>query len=389
MVKKKFLQRALSLLIGCSMSLPLFACGGSNNAEDDIFVRESKYLSLTEFDSPVSLVDYRVTDYLSADPSMTVTKFLPGTTARLDKGQPVALGYFLDNPEGWEVLSAEVEVSETEDFTSIVQTQIIPLDTTWVDVYNLKTGQQYYFRVNMSLDNGKIHTKTGSFKTAANTPRFINLDGASNVRDIGGWVTEDGKTIKQGLLYRGGEIDGGKNTGHPDFCLTEKGIEQLLSFGIATDFDLRSESNKVSEYSILGSSVHREFYDAHQYQSVFNASYKPFLRKMFADLANPDAYPVYLHCTHGVDRAGTMSLLIEALLGLSKDDLVRDYELSAFYYNYAHVNRNFQNGGNVLDLIAGLESYEGETLAEKCATFLLSVGVTQEEIDTIRTIFLG
>ena len=83
-----------------------------------------------------------------------------------------------------------------------------------------------------------------------------------------------------------------------------------------------------------------------------------------------------------------MSLLIEALLGLSKDNLVRDYELSAFYYNYKHVNRETQNGGNVLDLIEGLEKYEGETLKDKCAAFLLSVGVTQDEIDSIRNIFL-
>ena len=388
MTKKKFLQSALALLIGCSMSLPLFACGGKDADTDDVFIHESESVTVTQFDAPVSLVDYRVTQYLSADPSIKVTEFLPSGNERLDKGSPVSIEYAFENPDCLEVLSVDVEVSEMEDFLSIIQTKSITGGQTAADFYNLKTGQQYYFRVNVALENGKIHTKTGSFETAANTPRFINLDGASNVRDIGGWKTEDGKTIKQGLLYRGGEIDGGKNKGHPDFCLTEKGIEQLLALGIETDFDLRSEENKASEYSILGSGVHREFYNAKHYQSVFNASYKPFLRKQFSDLANPDAYPVYLHCTHGVDRAGTMSLLIEALLGLSKDNLVRDYELSAFYYNYKHVNRETQNGGNVLDLIEGLEKYEGETLKDKCAAFLLSVGVTQDEIDSIRNIFL-
>ena len=381
---KKFLQRALALLIGCSMSLPLFSC----NEPDSPFVHDSKYMTVTKFDEPVSLVDYRVTEYLSADPSVMVTNFLPGNTDRLDKGSPVSIGYIFETPNHQEILSVDVEISETEDFTSIVQTASINSRQPTADIYNLKTSQQYYFRVNVTLDNGKIHTKAGAFETAA-TPRFINLDGASNVRDIGGWTTEAGKVIKQGLLYRGGEIDGGKNTGHPDFCLTETGIEQLLALGIATDFDLRSEDVKVSDYSILGSGVHREFYNAHHYQAVFNASYKPFLRKQFSDLANPDAYPIYLHCTHGVDRAGTMSFLIEALLGLSKENLIRDYELSAFYYNYAHVNRKLQNGGNILELLAGLEKYEGETLKDKCATFLLSVGVTQEEIDSIRSIFLG
>ena len=75
-------------------------------------------------------------------------------------------------------------------------------------------------------------------------------------------------------------------------------------------------------------------------------------------------------------------------MGVSKENLIRDYELSAFYYNYAHVNRNVQNGGNVLTLVERLEAFEGKTLADKTATFLRSVGVTEAEILSIRSIFL-
>ena len=74
---------------------------------------------------------------------------------------------------------------------------------------------------------------------------------------------------------------------------------------------------------------------------------------------------------------------------MAKEDLIRDYELSAFYPNYTHVNRNMQNGGNVLELIERLEAFEGETLAQKTAAFLRSVGVTDTEIASIRSIFLG
>ena len=98
---------------------------------------------------------------------------------------------------------------------------------------------------------------------------------------------------------------------------------------------------------------------------------------------------MYLHCTHGVDRAGTTTLLLEALLGVSKDDLIRDYELSAFYHNYAHVYRYLDNGGTIMGLLAELEKYEGESLSEKTANFMQSIGVTAEEIESIRTIFLG
>jgi hypothetical protein len=90
-----------------------------------------------------------------------------------------------------------------------------------------------------------------------------------------------------------------------------------------------------------------------------------------------------------VDRAGSTTLILESLLGVAEADLIRDYELSAFYYNYTHVNRNTENGGNILKLIEKLKEYEGETLADKTAAFLLSIGVTQTEIDSIRNIFLG
>lgn len=200
---------------------------------------------------------------------------------------------------------------------------------------------------------------------------------------------EDGKTVKQGLLYRGSEIDGGKNKGHADFCLTSKGIQQLRALGIKTDFDLRSEETKVGEYSILGTDVARTFYNAPQYQSFMSAYAAETVRKIFSNLAKPDAYPIYLHCTHGVDRAGSTALILESLLGVAKENLIRDYELSAFYPSYVHVNRETQNGGNVLELIARLEAFEGETLAEKTAAFLRSVGVTDAEIASIRSIFLG
>ena len=392
MLRKKFLRNAAALTVGCLMSFSFFACGTEENPDPATNVyNDSKHIALLSFEEPVSLVSPSVTAYLNAEPDESVSGFLYGSSAknRMDKGLPVDIEYVFDNPTGFEIAEEKIEVSKTRDFSSVEQTVYAQSRRNDpISLYNLYTNAQYYYRVTVTLENGDVHKKIGQFETAA-SPRFINLDGACNVRDIGGWTTESGKTVKQGLLYRGSEIDGGKNTGHVDFCLTEKGVEQLRALGIKTDFDLREESCKVGEYSILGEDVSRNFYNAPQYQSALNESNAETVRKLFSDLANPEAYPAYIHCTHGVDRAGTASLLLESLLGVAKEDLVRDYELSAFYYNYAHVNRSLENGGNVLKLLERLEKYEGETLADKAATFLLSVGVTQAEIDSIRNIFLG
>ena len=389
MNRKNLLRKLLTLAIGGMMMFSTVACNNGGEASSDaLIISESSEISMTEFSAPVSLLPWSVEEYLSADPEQLVTRYLVGGDIRTDKGAPVTVEYSFGRLDGRAVVEEKLELSSEPDFSSIEQTLYFASRRPQVEIYNLKTGATYYYRVVVELDNGETHIKTASFETKKSL-RFISLDGACNVRDIGGWTTEDGKTIKQGLLYRGSEIDGGKNTGHVDFCLTDKGIEQLRALGIKTDFDLRSESTKVGEYSVLGQDVTRTFYNAPQYQSFFASNNKETVRKIFSDLAKPEAYPVYLHCTHGVDRAGSTALLIESLLGVSKVDLIRDYELSAFYYNYAQVNRNIQTGGNVLTMLERLEEFEGATLAEKTENFLLSVGVTSEEISSIRTIFLG
>lgn len=392
-------MKKIIALLTCICSLgACTACdkllGGSSDLNSDsIESTESVDMSeeygfeiVSQFDEPVSLLDNAVLSYLQSDGNEMVTSFLPSGSYRLDKGNPVVFQY--DVKALRDVALAQVEVSTDENFANIVATENFLMRDTQAYVYNLMPGTHYYFRISVFMNDGATLTKSGEFSTAQSL-RFISLDGASNVRDIGGWKTESGKTIKYGMLFRGGEIDGGKNTGHPDFRLTKEGIAQLRAFGIKTDLDLRSEDVKVSEFSILGSDVTRTFYDAAQYEAILKPSNAEKIRKIFSTLAKPEAYPVYLHCTHGVDRAGSTTMMLEALLGVAKADLIRDYELSAFYHNYKHVNRELNNGGTLLALIAGLEAYEGETLADKTANFLLSVGVTQAEIDSIRNILLN
>lgn len=393
MSKKKLIKTltALSLCL-CSVTaasaceLPFLP---NNSTETSSTMKSDITITVPEFTTPVSLIHDEVALYMQADASELVTPYLPADNTRCDQGQPVTFQYRTEQTGNASMKKARIEFSFTEDFKNIEHVEHFTSVARDLKVYNLQTGKQYYFRLTATFDNDTVATTTGSLETAA-SPRFIRLNGASNVRDIGGWKTEDGKTVKQGLLYRGGEIDGGKNTGHADFCLTTKGIQQLRALGIKTDFDLRSESNKVGEYSILGEDVSRTFYNAEQYEAITLPINAEKERKIFSDLAKPESYPIYLHCTHGVDRAGSTSLILEALLGVSKEDLIRDYELSAFYYNYKHVNREYdQNGGSVLGLIAALEEYDGESFKDKVASFLLSIGVTQAEIDSIRNIFLG
>jgi hypothetical protein len=69
--------------------------------------------------------------------------------------------------------------------------------------------------------------------------------------------------------------------------------------------------------------------------------------------------------------------LLEALLGVSRGDCLKDYGLS---------NLNIANIKAVED---GLKGYEGDTLREQTESYLLSCGISEYQIATIRNIFLG
>ena len=106
------------------------------------------------------------------------------------------------------------------------------------------------------------------------------------------------------------------------------------------------------------------------------------MREVFSALAVKENYPVYLHCSDGKDRTGMVCYLLEALLGVSEEDCKREWELSA-------LANGDGNAEGVSQFIAKLNKVEGVTLKEKTETYLLSIGVKQDQIDSIRNIFLG
>ena len=92
---------------------------------------------------------------------------------------------------------------------------------------------------------------------------------------------------------------------------------------------------------------------------------------------------MYLHCTWGRDRTGTVVLLLQGLLNVSEEDLLEEYRLTGYVTPAVATN-------NKMDTVfLQLGGYEGDTLQEKIISYLTTdIGVTQEEIDSIQSIFL-
>ena len=149
------------------------------------------------------------------------------------------------------------------------------------------------------------------------------------------------------------------------------------------DLDLRSAS-EVGTYTYpLGSDVTHIFCDARPYTATFHGPGKNAVYQIFTALADQSNYPVYMHCTYGADRTGTLIFLLQGVLGVSEADMQREYRTTGFAMS------GYDTSDNLDVIIAGLENFPGDTTQEKIVYYLTNtVGVTQEEIDSIRTILL-
>lgn len=235
------------------------------------------------------------------------------------------------------------------------------------EVYNLCIAKTYYWQVNDS--------EVRSFTTEDLAPRWILADGAFNIRDIGGWKTVDGKRVRQGLLYRGTEMNS-------HVIIKEEGIRVLRDeIRIKTDLDLRGEAQGLYTESALGSSVQYHLIPTLAYGDFFPD--KATTKILFDILADETSYPLYFHCWGGADRTGTLALLFEALLGVAEEDLYLDFELTTL-----SDNPRTRHAEVMQDVMPAIRAYPGENLAQQAENYLLDCGITQKQIAQIKTMFI-
>ena len=258
---------------------------------------------------------------------------------------------------------------------------IVTSDTS-ASIENLYTGCRYFWRVDAVYDGYTVRSGIFSFTTEA-TPRAMDVDGVSNVRDIGGYINEDGLRIRQGMVYRSAKLDG----------VTEMGMYTLLYvMGINTDLDLREakDSSRPLGEDVGYVNVACPWYSTGDNGIWANETTKSEFAKAIKVFANEENYPIIFHCALGRDRTGTLALVLEGLLGLDVNTLIMEYELSVFSSqgtlgstSYAGLRNNILGTYNYIN-----NNYTGEDFSDKVASFLIEIGVTQAEIDSIRSIML-
>ena len=177
--------------------------------------------------------------------------------------------------------------------------------------------------------------------------RHLNLAGASNFRDLGGYPGKDGRVVRWRQIFRSNHL------GH----LTEADIAVLRPLGLKSAFDFRGTEERVAaicglaEIAVhslpieptvvaalrarLADGVPLSSADAHD---VMRESYRnyvryntPSFRALFAHLLE-DRAPLVIHCTAGKDRTGFACALILHSLGVPDDLIAEDYLLTNRFY---------------------------------------------------------
>jgi len=169
----------------------------------------------------------------------------------------------------------------------------------------------------------------------AHDERWLVLEGAYNVRDLGGLPTLDGRRVRTGRLFRGDSLDG-CSAGDIEVLRDRVGIRRTIDMrqkarrrgplGPTVDLvpvplaqDLWVPAEVVNDPSGEGLvTLYLQFLNGSRMQTA----------AVIRTVAEHCNEPQLFHCTVGKDRTGVVAALIQLLLGVSEDLVVEDYALT-------------------------------------------------------------
>lgn len=170
------------------------------------------------------------------------------------------------------------------------------------------------------------------------------IAGARNFRDLGGYQTMAGKTVRWGRLYRSGSLA----------QLTPAGCDTLRELGVRSLCDLRTTRERKAQpfnwrenfefdywsrdyetsFGELRRLLEADLVDGEQARAAMLDGYRkmpleqaPAYREIFSHLINANV-PLVFCCSAGKDRTGIGAALILTALGVARETIIADYVLT-------------------------------------------------------------
>lgn len=193
----------------------------------------------------------------------------------------------------------------------------------------------------------------------SSAPQTIKLEGAPNFRDLGGYRTMDGRTVRYGRVYRSQAF----------LEVTKRDLQTVGSLGIRLVCDLRSSLERRHapnrwpvgdtptmlhlDVSADARAGHAEFLaaikadrSAHGVRQGMLRNYRNMPRafgavlpSLFERLLDREHLPAVIHCHAGKDRTGFLCAMILLALGVPRETVYEDYLRTAEFTDITRLAR--------------------------------------------------
>lgn len=308
----------------------------------------------------------------------------PNGKSHLSDSNPVSLSWDYTIPNGKTLSKYSVTFGQKADLSD----GYIVNGTTSksINLTNPYLGRNYYKITANFTDNSYTETPIRHFEVSSCYPRNLTIAGLTNCRDIGGVPLENGGRVKQGLIYR---TSGSNKNGTWSSYKTAASEEMINHLGVKNEINLVGDSDK---YNLSLNNV--PIINSCRMDTSSTGGYSHFSRNteavknFFNLLGNSSNYPLFYHCQIGTDRTGMCTVLLHGLLGVSLNDIYKDYLFS----NFGKIGdkRTIGNGDShdMLKYVNDILEVSGTTFKDKVYNLLLGIGVSRETLDNIISIMV-
>ncbi len=218
-----------------------------------------------------------------------------------------------------------IEYTESSDSEAAASSPVVPIEETIVNIEN-------------------------------NPGAEIPLDSLPNLRDLGGWQTNDGRVIRYGNLFRSTALDklspedakvlddqigirnvydlrtAGEVASAPDRIPT--GV-RFMNLDVLADDATSAQANigdllgdPVAAEKELGGGKNAATYAKGYKGIVLLPSAVEGYGRLYRSFLEPDGLAALFHCTTGKDRTGWAAAALLLLLGVSEEDVFREFMLT-------------------------------------------------------------
>lgn len=266
--------------------------------------------------------------------------------------------------------------------------------------------------------------------------RSLNLKSVSNARELGGYKTKDGKTIKRGLLLRTGHLldvtedekavladkydlyaigdlrSEREAAAKPDApigtsryygmsvfdMLSAKDYAPGTNAASIAELDLITVYNISKAYGLLNDDLYAKILESEKGKEGYTKFFK-----MLSDA--PAGRAVLWHCTGGKDRTGIAAALLMSVLGVDEETVVEDF-MATNLYNAERIAKtrselmakNVDNDviDGVIVLVDGVDerflinaiNFMKDKYGSATGYVKTALGVTDEEIKALKNKYL-